>query len=323
MSLLRCKHQGRDPLANDVTVTRARPSRDDDSNASWGWMGAAALIGSAVLAFVIIYTRSFGFETLDAVHLLRSGSIWSDTSAYSNLVRLRVAALQAEEHADLTCPLPFQRHKVNDIRRRISWPYTLGGRREPECKTCGTNQAKLCLLHNRFIQRKTLEHDAFAGQHDFLLSTPCDLWHHVRGRSTFLLGDSQMLDFYKAMICNLREFMDTDAGPSTPPNRMRHGLFGLGRPISSNKTQADWFYHNRAANLAPNCVHFMNSTRVCYLRYNKVQEVEDQFSELERLVEPKDVTIINFGLHHNGTDLASRLKPVMSRLKRSPRLGPN
>ena len=31
-----------------------------------------------------------------------------------------------------------------------------------------------------------------------------------------LVGDSQMQDFYKAMVCTLREFVDLEAGPRLP-----------------------------------------------------------------------------------------------------------
>ena len=55
-----------------------------------------------------------------------------------------------------------------------------------------------------------------SGQVDELLATPCDLWPYVEGRTVLLAGDSQMLDYYKAMVCTLREFVDYEAGPPLP-----------------------------------------------------------------------------------------------------------
>ena len=58
---------------------------------------------------------------------------------------------------------------------------------------------------------------SLSGQSDILTRTPCELWEAIEGRSVWLLGDSQTLDFYKGVVCALKEFVDVDAGPPLPP----------------------------------------------------------------------------------------------------------
>ena len=43
------------------------------------------------------------------------------------------------------------------------------------------------------------------GWDSILTATPCDLWRFVRGRTLWVMGDSQSLDLFKALQCFLHE----------------------------------------------------------------------------------------------------------------------
>ena len=43
------------------------------------------------------------------------------------------------------------------------------------------------------------------GWESILTATPCDLWRFVRGRTLWVVGDSQSLDLFKALQCFLHE----------------------------------------------------------------------------------------------------------------------
>ena len=43
------------------------------------------------------------------------------------------------------------------------------------------------------------------GWESILTATPCDLWRVVRGRTLWVMGDSQSLDLFKALQCFLHE----------------------------------------------------------------------------------------------------------------------
>ena len=42
------------------------------------------------------------------------------------------------------------------------------------------------------------------------------MWPYLEGRTTWLFGDSQMLDLHKALVCIMREFVDYRDGPPLP-----------------------------------------------------------------------------------------------------------
>lgn len=43
------------------------------------------------------------------------------------------------------------------------------------------------------------------GWDSILSATPCDLWRFLRGRTLWVMGDSQSQDFFKALQCFLHE----------------------------------------------------------------------------------------------------------------------
>jgi hypothetical protein len=104
------------------------------------------------------------------------------------------------------CPIKYQRHSIDDIRGGKQVPYLLGGiydgsRDCPNCKAGGL-WADFCsfkpLGKSRFYDMqlcpsKTVQavvQGALAQDNaaDLLTLTPCDLWPHLRGRTTWIIG---------------------------------------------------------------------------------------------------------------------------------------
>ena len=46
-----------------------------------------------------------------------------------------------------------------------------------------------------------------------LTATPCDLWRFIRGRTLWVMGDSQSLDLFKALQCFLHELAGRHPDP--------------------------------------------------------------------------------------------------------------
>lgn len=46
------------------------------------------------------------------------------------------------------------------------------------------------------------------GWESILRLTPCDVWERLKGRTLWISGDSQSLDFFKAVICFMFEFWE-------------------------------------------------------------------------------------------------------------------
>ena len=100
-------------------------------------------------------------------------------------------------------------------------------------------------------------------------------------------------------------------------------MFQIARNISEDAELSERIYTQRVSDPPPSCIHMVRGTKVCYIRYNKMEEAEAQLGDLGELVAPEDVTVVNFGLHHNAEDLEERLGPLMASMKSHPRMGPN
>jgi hypothetical protein len=94
---------------------------------------------------------------------------------------------------------------VQEIRDWVHRPYLLGEPQQPRCTNCQRSGgwADVCSFkagdncedwHWQPIKDAWLER----GYDLALTFTPCDLWPLIRGRTLWLVGDSQMLDFFKA-----------------------------------------------------------------------------------------------------------------------------
>lgn len=205
------------------------------------------------------------------------------------------AALQttASDHQVLQssdgCPYPYERHSLGDIQNG-QVPYLFGGERRPSCRHCssGRTWSNFCKFDNALpgnpacgADRKKWLIDGFLerGFHDILTITPCDLFPLVKGRTIWVVGDSQSLDMSKAMQCFLHEFWDlkmknaTETFPQLAPtlNQLRFAT----------------------------CSDLVKSTRICYLRADQPHTVlELVLPILMSAGLPKDFVILNLGLHN-------------------------
>ena len=187
------------------------------------------------------------------------------------------------------CPYPYKRHSVDDIQNG-QVPYLFGGERRPDCRHCssGKTWSNFCKYDNALpgnpacgADRKKWLIDGFLerGFHDILTITPCDLFPLVKGRTIWVVGDSQSLDMSKALQCFLHEFWDlkvNNASDKFPE-------------LASTLNQLRF----------ATCSDLVKSTRICYLR-------ADQPHTLLDLVLPilltagllHDFVILNLGLHN-------------------------
>lgn len=187
-----------------------------------------------------------------------------------------------------SCPYPYERHTVHDIESG-QVPYIFGGERKPQCRHCssGKTWSNFCKFDNPLpgnpacgADRKKWLIDGFLerGFHDILTITPCDLFTLVKGRTIWVVGDSQSLDMSKAIQCFLHEFWDLkvyNASDTMPQlasslNQLRSAL----------------------------CSDLVDSTRICYLRADQPHTVLDLvFPILLSAGQPHDLLILNVGLH--------------------------
>ena len=73
----------------------------------------------------------------------------------------------------------------------------------------------------------------------------------------------------------------------------------------------------------PNCVHLLGGARICYIRFDRIEEMEERLRDLKELISKEDVTVLNFALHHNAEELDQMLPPLLAELKADKRIGSN
>ena len=132
-----------------------------------------------------------------------------------------IAAEQAEQ---AECPLEYRRLSVKDIQGGQK-PYLLGGAQQPTCTNCARSdgwatvcQFKSGQLCSDWVQQGIINNWVERGYELALGLTPCDLWPLIQGRTLFLMGDSMMLDFYKAS--QGRAGLGRGAGQGTGPQHV-------------------------------------------------------------------------------------------------------
>ena len=105
--------------------------------------------------------------------------------------------------------------------------------------------------------------------------TPCEFFRELKGRTLWLLGDSQMLDMMKAIECFLRPFW---ADADWQEARMKK-TFAEG-PVN------------------PTCLDMQLDTRICFLRFNKGDVLlHEGLPFLLQEASHQDFAVLNFGLH--------------------------
>ncbi|CAL5221674.1 g3905 [Coccomyxa viridis] len=224
--------------------------------------------------------------------------------------RLRVSGtwgMQPDYSSDRRkCPLYYEKLKYADIRDRRVVPYLLGGRQKPHCRHCNSNApwAKFCSWDfSKFsnfrgpvcpdwLQEQLLSwmiESAERGRPGFkemLTLTPCDLFSLVRGRTMWLMGDSMMQEFMKAIMCFMVEFWDIERRPQPPI-----------KPHSEPYIDFEW-------PLQGWCIDLPQNSRICLLRANTADQMLDTvipaFPKLG--VKIDDVVVANFAMWHNTED---------------------
>ena len=186
------------------------------------------------------------------------------------------------------CPYPYKRHTVHGIEGG-QVPYLFGGERSPECRHCssGRTWSNFCKFDNALpgnpacgADRKKWLIDGFLerGFHDILTITPCDLFTLVKGRTIWVVGDSQSLDMNKALQCFLHEFWDLKVYNAT--ETMPQLALSLQQLRSAL------------------CSDLVEDTHICYLRADQPHTVLDLiFPILFSAGQPHDLLILNVGLH--------------------------
>lgn len=194
----------------------------------------------------------------------------------------------SQEQRPGRCPYPYDRHSIDQIREGQT-PYLFGGIHKPKCRHCGSNStwSNFCRFDN-FLpgnpacgqDRKQWLIEGFLDRefHEILTSTPCDLFQLLRGQTIWVVGDSQSLDFSKALHCFLHEFWDLKL-----------------HNISSKEPQyAPLLKQLQSAQ----CGNLVGSTRICYMRADKPHTVLDLIIPiLMGIGFSNDLLLLNVGLH--------------------------
>lgn len=204
----------------------------------------------------------------------------------------------AADDVDEGCPVTYERMTVQEIRASLwkpQWqrPYLFGAQARPACTNCREDKlwAHFCQYRSHgpicpdWVQQSMLGSWLERGFELPLTLTPCDLWRHIRGRTLFMMGDSMMLDYYKAMRCFLFEFWPALEDEPFTPNKTLEALL-------------------TDSTVKPHCSRLLHGTRVCYLRTDQGKDFHGRAlpALLENnLTSQADILIANFGLHHGDT----------------------
>ncbi|PSC75775.1 hypothetical protein C2E20_1281 [Micractinium conductrix] len=117
--------------------------------------------------------------------------------------------------------------------------------------------------------------------------TPCELFQRIRGRTLWLMGDSQTWNLYYATECFMREFATTlQRRPAVQPHSENEGLITVRGP----------------APFPPICLELALGTRVCVVRVDSIQVLwQKVLPKLQELLPtfPNDLLVLNFGLHYH------------------------
>ncbi|KAI3433673.1 hypothetical protein D9Q98_003482 [Chlorella vulgaris] len=131
-----------------------------------------------------------------------------------------------------------------------------------------------------------------AGQHRRLQDvTPCELFQRIRGRTLWLLGDSQTWSLFTAAECFLREFAPSLQRTDPLPSKQLNDLL----------TVAEATHCNAPYPVPPLCLELVLGTRICVVRVDYAQH-------MRRFVLPalmqhvprfkRDLVVMNAGLHY-------------------------
>ncbi|KAK9830112.1 hypothetical protein WJX72_009847 [[Myrmecia] bisecta] len=228
------------------------------------------------------------------LHQSRVGDTGAEPTELRPLTPVGKAHRRQRAAHETSCPLTYHRQTVEDIRGGTK-PYLFGGRQQPECNNCHKTDthywARVCTFEPSLepqyanicsaeLQQKLLERLLEQDRRELLELTPCDLWPMLQGRTTWIVGDSQSRHLYFALLCFLSEFHSLEVANVTASDEE---LFG---PLEDNYVPAS-------------CLLMPHNTRVCQFHVNKGETwLRNGFGVLQRVANPQDVVVVNFGLWH-------------------------
>ncbi|KAL4430810.1 hypothetical protein ABPG75_006066 [Micractinium tetrahymenae] len=124
--------------------------------------------------------------------------------------------------------------------------------------------------------------------HDF---TPCELFQRIRGRTLWLLGDSQTWHFYYAVECFLREFAPSLRRSDPLPSA------DLVRALTTGHIVL-WY---KPYPVPPVCLELAQGTRVCAVRVDNASTMAEVVLPTLMQHSPgfgRDLAVLNTGLHY-------------------------
>ncbi|EIE18670.1 hypothetical protein COCSUDRAFT_45154 [Coccomyxa subellipsoidea C-169] len=204
------------------------------------------------------------------------------------------AAIDLPRWFNASCPLVYQRIHYDEMARGEARPYLMGERQRPGCVNCDKDElwshfcqfrshGPRCPPHDQQLLFDTLLDRAKVGapgSRELLELTPCDLFPYIRGRTLWLVGDSMMQEFMRALQCFMYEFWDLETKPLDTliaDKGATEGLIG------------GW------------CVLLPEQSRICHVRSNMgdwlVTNLLPRFARLGAL--PSDIMILNFAVWIN------------------------
>eukprot|EP00884_Botryococcus_braunii_P017736 jgi/Botrbrau1/4646/Bobra.33_2s0017.1 len=234
-----------------------------------------------------------------AVHIQNMRVVEEPVLRKVELSELHPWAAKDEHPRDAGPACPFERIPLAEVKDGRAWPYILGEDRRPNCTNCHRMAAwenscyfsgsrednSICPADSRKLLLEYLVGRAEAGAPGYaemLSMTPCDLFPLFRGRTLWIIGDSQSLEFANALYCFLLEFHD---------GVVHHSQKEFLGTSSDILEQLKYSF----------CIHLRDNTRLCHLRCNTgVKLAEVVLPLLAGLgAFPRDIMLLNFGLHIN------------------------
>ena len=94
-------------------------------------------------------------------------------------------------------------------------------------------------------------------------------------------------------------------------------MFKIARPLGE-----DYSAYSHLPGV-PSCIHMKHGTRICFIRFNKAEEMEAELDLVKTVVGEDDITIINFGLHHRPLLINQEVMPLVDKLVEDKQMGTN
>jgi len=151
---------------------------------------------------------------------------------------------------------------------------------------------EVVLEFTKWLREMSDQGSAWARQ--ALILTPCDMWKMLRGRTTWVVGDSVTEDIGHAMSAFMLEYWDKENWNVTLTDNTRvlagleHGAKEGARDFG--KRVAHWCFQMGTKK---------NPGRLCYLKADKLKRALHVLNLLPYISDSNDILLINLGIHYN------------------------